>query len=149
MKPLTKKILESGLVDAHAARLFRRWGSLDDMDVIGQIQIAKKMIIGDFLEEFIDDLENLLEKEKEFKETRLGMVVKPPKAFHVVGMNLSFYASEDEMGRLIVDKDNPVTRGTVLVAVGVGMFPEVTVLDVELIWSGDSVVAKQLTIRKE
>lgn len=77
MKELTKKVLESGLIDKHLAVLMERWGFLEPgaSDSVGpqiqamtvvldsRSQYGKKDQIRKALEDFVEDLEILLQPE--------------------------------------------------------------------------------------
>lgn len=73
MKELTKKILESGLVDKTTAKLLEKWGQLDEgsTDLVGRHELTKKT-----LEDFIEDIELLLQPEAiEKHETQLDPLI--------------------------------------------------------------------------
>lgn len=69
MKELTKKVLESGLIDRATAALLEKWGALDpdETDLVGRERITKQT-----LHDFVEDLELLLQPEAiERKEVQL------------------------------------------------------------------------------
>ncbi len=79
MKDLTRKVLESGLINKHTAVLMEKWGYLEPgaSDMVGKIQglngptavtlesnpFKKKEEIRRVLEDFVEDLELLLQPE--------------------------------------------------------------------------------------
>ncbi len=81
MKELTKKILESGLVDKTTAKLMEKWGQLEEgsSELVDHHALTRKT-----LEDFIEDIELLLQPEAiEKKEVQLdpllGEVYDPEK----------------------------------------------------------------------
>lgn len=72
MKELTKKILESGLVEKTIGQLLSRWGMLTSEEYS---TITQKQIIAETLELFIEDLEILMQPESiERKEIILDSI---------------------------------------------------------------------------
>lgn len=60
MKPLTKKLLESGIIGRTTSVLLERWGSLTPEEV-GQLN--QKRVMTETMEVFIEELELLLQPE--------------------------------------------------------------------------------------
>lgn len=143
MKPLVKKILEAGLVDKHTARMLERWGQLEDgaEDLVGQRRIASQKT----LEEFVEDLEGLLETEGDVKETRLEIQVRRPPAELYNRRLGTFAAVQDEMGRYIVSPVNKLYRGDAISDDAGNM----EVLEVEPLYHGEKLVAYQVTVHRE
>ena len=154
MKPLVKKILEAGLVDKHAARMFEQWGQLEPgaADLVGQKKVTEKT-----LEDFAEDIEALLEDEHEVKETRLDVQVRPPVDLFCPASGI-FSAVEDEMGRYIISTKVLLNRGDQIFHSLDGLhyldhqrrkdLPCWTVLEVESLFQGDKLVAYQVTVDK-
>jgi hypothetical protein len=73
MSDLTKKILESGLVDEATASLMERWGLLDE----GSSDMAKQAMLKnrgrEQLMKFADSIEEELEKARKLRETNLDL----------------------------------------------------------------------------
>ena len=79
MKPIVKKILESGLVDKHTAALMEKWGTLEPgaTDLVGKEDLMKAS--SDTLMKFADDIEGLIETERtRITESRLSMLLESP-----------------------------------------------------------------------
>jgi len=148
MKELVKKVLESGLVDKHVARMMERWGTLEPgaADLVGREKLTKEG-----LREFAEEIETLLDaKSEEFKETRLEVEVGDlfTLSWNSIPKSLCSKARWDSLGRLIVLKDEfpeGVIRGAQVQAVGEEEELYV-VLDIEEIYQGEAVVAYQLTV---
>lgn len=69
MKELTKKLIESGIVDRMTTRLFEKWGALDPDELT---KLRTSNIANETVEEFVEELELLLQPEAiERQETRL------------------------------------------------------------------------------
>lgn len=99
MKPVTKKILEAGLVDKHAAAMLTRWGMLE-VGEAGQTGIKK--ITAEQLEQFAEELDELVDREEEtMRETPLDMSVGPTEAFVCENTSEKFVGRWDPMGRLV------------------------------------------------
>lgn len=61
MKELTKLVLESGLVNKSTAVLMERWGQLEPGSV--ELIDKRKLVAERFLQDFVEDLELLLQPE--------------------------------------------------------------------------------------
>lgn len=78
MKPVVKKVLESGLVSKHTAKLMEKWGSLDrgasslvDSEVVQKTEQA--------LADFAEELDELVSREREkIQETKLCINIGNP-----------------------------------------------------------------------
>lgn len=98
MKELSKKVIESGLIEKHVVKMMEDWGYMDQgaADLVG-----KKKLTQENLEQFLEDIEALVSPDKPMQETRLE--VQAQNSF-----NLStedgrvFTAVEDDMGKFIV-----------------------------------------------
>jgi hypothetical protein len=70
MKEITKKFLESGIVDRTIAKMMERWGMLTPAEL--EIATAPKAVIHETLSNFIEEIELLNQPEAiERKETQL------------------------------------------------------------------------------
>jgi hypothetical protein len=79
MKPIVRKIIESGLVDCHAVQTMERWGQIDrgSSELVGKndIRTATKKT----LTKFAEDIDELLEQDRETaRETRLVIQLGEP-----------------------------------------------------------------------
>lgn len=69
MKELTKKLIESGIIDRMTTRLFEKWGTLDPEDIS---KLRSSDMVNETVDEFVEELELLLQPEAiEREETRL------------------------------------------------------------------------------
>ena len=148
MKPLTKKILESGLVDKTTALMLERWGQLEPMaaDLVGKESITKKT-----LEEFVSEIEALVAPEAmEVKETRLEIEIKQPPLSLWAPIPGGFAAVEDSLGRLIVRAGIELSVGDAIYKSTPGrrenLEADLTISKIEPIYQNDVVVANQLTV---
>ncbi len=141
MKPLTKKVLEAGLVDKHVAIMFEKWGQLESgsSEIVAREDLTKQS-----LEHLIDEIDELIDRRTETKETRLEISARcVPKNLYCPEIG-TFSVVEDEMGRLIVSSRVRLNRGD---HVFFGDEP-CQILDVEPLHSGDRLIAYQITIDK-
>lgn len=151
MKPLTKKILESGFVDTHVARMMERWGQLEPgaSDLVGKKQVTKKT-----LEEFAEELECLLDIENadEFRETSLDIQAKQEVWLQVdTGEQLKGFV--DLMGRIILATNKHLRRIKRGSEVKIWKEPVVDgdshlhmVTEIDPLYQGDHIIALQVTI---
>lgn len=140
MKELTKKILESGLVDKHTTRAMEKWGLLDEgaSDLVGKRKITEKSF-----EEFAEDIEVLLEKEQgQVRETQFEVSVTGPFKLKAGDYKAACY--RDVFGRYLINDPNidPFVRGEWIEIDG----KEMELLDVEVLFKGDSPAAVQLVV---
>lgn len=157
MKELTKKILEAGLVDKTVVQLLERWHLLSPEEAA---IATKPVVVVEALEKFVENLEELLDKEpsdattiKPLRETRLEIVVsKPPidlfffrRSAAPEHRHVRFSAVEDEMGRLIINPDVDTRVGDFLMDDKTGKVLY-TVLGIEDLYMGNELVAKQITV---
>ena len=144
MRPLSRKILEAGLVEKHAAKLFERWGQLEpgSANLVGQ-----RMVTEVTLAAFADDIESLLanEEENDHKATVLEVNAKLELDFIDPAGN-KVHCWVDYMGHLIVPVSRKVRvhRGSRIQADG----KTYTVLDIDTVYQNDDMVALQLTVSK-
>lgn len=75
MKEITKKFLESGIVDNTVAKMLERWGMLTPEELA--LATEPKAVIKETLENFIEELELLNQPEAiERKETQLDPLIE-------------------------------------------------------------------------
>lgn len=145
MRELTKKILETGLVDETVAALLKKWGAITPEEFL---LVQHKQVAHETLETFLEKLDELLDTETEadVKETRLEVrITKAP--FEVTPLNGStpFWVAEDEMGRWVTSKNIRVIPGNKF-SCDSDVY-EVT--EIVPIYQNDVVTALQLTVEKE
>jgi hypothetical protein len=113
MKPISKKVVEAGLVDKHTVRLMQKWGYMsigpDDDNPGKQVQRDCR----ESLTEFVDDLDNLLAQEEEvgIKETRLSITLTDPLKVTWVGTDSPFVIFRDEAGKFIFPASHIIENG--------------------------------------
>jgi hypothetical protein len=109
MKPIVKKVLESGLVDKHYAQLMEQWGYLPE----GSTELVKtdalKGATKEQLQKLAEDIGNEVDKERALKETQLDLdkirwpvevtVLKKGEGDHLDGVAHKVPAVIDRMGR--------------------------------------------------
>ena len=167
MKPITKKVIESGLVPKHALMLMQRWGYLDPEEAVipdtGPAQRTAKELKS-FLVRFVEELDELIEAEaeEEIKETSfsitlnspLSIIWKPPIYF---GSDLSpniwsppMVIFRDEFGHFIIP--DPAWKPEI----GHMFRPKTTDGDLHWyeitsctpLWSGDTLIAYQIDAKE-
>lgn len=154
MKELTKKILEAGLVDKTMAQLLERWHLLTPAEAA---LATKPIAVTEALEQFIENLEELLDREpldsttdKPMRETRLEIVVREEVNLYyknetIVDGFLVIQGYKDGFGRLIFRAEYDIHPGTVLYCnVSGGLRYLVKV--VEDLYSGSKLIARQATV---
>jgi hypothetical protein len=101
MRPVTKKILESGIVDRHVAAMLTRWGTIEPTEYDHN---RRKFETKAQLEQFAEELEALIEKEEDLmRETPLDMPVGVLEEFVLPSRGTCFSARWDSMGRLVLE----------------------------------------------
>lgn len=144
MKPLTKKVLESGLVDKHVARMFEQWGQLEpgSADMVGRRRVTENS-----LQAFVSDIEDLVEAPPEMHETVLDLPVK--EAVNLSDEHGNAVAGYwDFMGHIVVptNKKIRIQRGSRLVAATEEEARVYRVLDIEPLYQNDTMVALQISV---
>jgi hypothetical protein len=79
MKPIVKKILESGLIDKHTALLMEKWKALDEgsSNLVGKEDLKKASEAS--LIQFAEEVEEIIDGSQEARqETRLAVSVGEP-----------------------------------------------------------------------
>jgi hypothetical protein len=141
MRAVTKKILESGLVDKHAAAMLARWGTIeqDDAHRAGRQSFETK----EQLEAFAEELEELLEREADItRETPFEVHLGVPFRFVVSRTSQSWIGCRDKLDHIICSPKLDVMRGDILHE-DHGMRRQV--LDINKLYRGDEVHALELT----
>ena len=101
MKPIVRKILESGLVSKHTALLMERWGYLENgaHGLVGKEDLREAS--DEVLRQFLDDIEALIDEEREsFRETKMSIQVGDP-ILAVVSGCVKVVIFKDEMGNFM------------------------------------------------
>lgn len=152
MKELSRKILESGLVDKHCALMLERWGQLEvgASELVGRQQLTKQT-----LEEFAEEIEQLIEQDDVIKETRLEAVDGMPRILlkKIGRSSIVFTGMVDEMGRYLVPPTVEFRRGDTLFVtpdesgVRFSYVGWVSILEIESLYEGEKAVAQQLTVQ--
>lgn len=146
MKPLSKLIVEAGLVDRHLVAAMERWGTLDH----GTSEfIGVKAITKDTLESFAEDIAYLVEDATaKFRETILDPEYLTEMAMLVDGgvVTPAFKGNIDvSNGCVYVDPTAQVIRGS-LIADVIDTSVIYYVTDIDRVWQDDKVIAKRLSI---
>jgi hypothetical protein len=143
VKPLTKKLLESGVVEKNFAAMLERWGSLES----GAVDEVKSQMVQQSVEDFVEEIDELLEAGAETKEMTINLTMGPTVSLYSPEIGV-FSANYDEMGRLVVADAYKLKRGSRLWEkenMGVGT-PFAEVLDIDSMYIGDIRVGYRLTI---
>jgi hypothetical protein len=154
---LSKKILESGLVDEATARMMEKWGILDE----GAADLAKKSTLKDATREqlmkFADDVGEEVDKQRRLKETMLDLnqlkwpafvgIFDPTKSPSVVHR---VTALVDRMNRYYFRPQDAAKEWFVpggLVLSGPEDKKQETILEVTELFIGDQVAAIQVSVQ--
>lgn len=159
MSALTKKILESGLVDEATARMMEKWGVLPE----GSSDLVQQQTLKDAtrsqLMKFAEDIGDEVEKHHRLKETMLDLkTIRWPATVsvwaetHRVSGEHPIHAVIDYMGRYYfrpgdVDLSWFVPGRRIVRGPGIGTHE--TIMEVTELFVGDDVAAIQVTARKE
>jgi len=147
MSEITKKILESGLVDEHTAKLFAKWGAIEPSQAEAAPEKAQ-LETREQLLSFVHDLEKLLGQEVGvFRQTRLDwlaetLLVRPSWGAPVA-------AALDEAGRLLCGPSFSGRAGDEVIIESAGRLSKATVADVEALYKGDQVSGYLVTLGRE
>jgi hypothetical protein len=143
MKELTRKILESGLVEKHAVLLMEKWGQLDPgaADLVGRKQVTVES-----LSKFVEEIDQLvsLDAAGDTKETRLEVYTSSKVSLRKQGVVGCFEAAIDDMGHLLVDPSVNLIPGDILVREADGVMHQV--LEVTRIYQNDQLVTQQVSV---
>lgn len=144
MKPLMKKILESGLVDRRVAAMLEGWGQLEPgaMELVGQKQLTEEN-----LKQFAEEIDELVSTEREqLRETRFEIKVSGPHEVWVDDKMFSAY--RDEFGRYLVSETTDpsifASEDTIIID---GKLYEV--LDFEVLYRGEAAAAIEIRVGDE
>jgi len=141
MKPITKKLLEAGLINESFVKMLEKWGSLDHEEV----ELVRTFRSG--LKELVNDLDALLEPSEDIKETKFELIIKEPPTNLWTSNNGTFSAVKDELGRYVVGPRVKLMVGDFIWAPrDDGRSPSLRVLNFERIYNGDEVIAQQITV---
>jgi hypothetical protein len=148
VKPLTKKILESGLIPRTAAEMLEKWGQLEEG---ASNLVGKKVLTEESLSKFVDQIDALVD-DHSVKETRLEIRVR---AIHELwsGGPGYFSAAEDELGRLIINPRYLIKAGAYIYKWEDALSSDpkeatYRVMMVEDIYIKDTVCITQITVEK-
>lgn len=161
MKPIVKKVLESGLVDKHYAQLMEQWGYLPE----GSTELVKPEALRgatkDQLLKLAEDIGNEVDKERTLKETQLDLdKIRWPTEVSVyddkgTGLAWKVPAVIDRMGRLyfrIQDVRDVwfvpgfvINRKTMNQELGVETESREKILEKDVLYVGDQPVCIQVT----
>jgi hypothetical protein len=100
MKPIVKKIIESGLVDRHAVQLMEKWGQVDRgaSDLVGRQDLRAATETS--LTKFAEEVEGLIEQDREeVRETKLAIQVGSPILATYGGQKIVLF--RDNMGNFL------------------------------------------------
>lgn len=152
MKPISKKIAESGLVPKHTLLLMQRWGYLDPEEPLTtEAEVIQEEIREGFAQ-FVEELDTLIEAkdEEEMKETKFSITLQDP--FRVTWLsekygNWSAYGDfivvfRDEAERMIFPSSESPHIGMRFEVLLDKSWYEVT--ECTPLWSGDTIVAYQV-----
>lgn len=141
MKPITKKLLEAGLIEENTVDILRRWLLLSAEEA-EQLGVSKE--IRQTLESLVEQLEEILDEEPKLKETVLEISIRKPPTSYWAPLTGGFSTVEDAMGRLIVDPLLELVVGDVIYKDALKWQIE----SIDPIYINDSVVAKMLSVEK-
>jgi hypothetical protein len=143
MRPVTKKILESGLLDKHVTAMLERWGTIDPGGEWAQGN--RKLLTQDQLEKFVEELEELVDREEEtMRETPLDLPVGVLEEFVLPEHHIVFRGRWDNMGRLLVDARLKIKRGEQINCTTQGKF--FRALDVTTLYKDEEAYVRLVTV---
>lgn len=166
MKPLTKKVLESGLIDKHMALMLERWKAIPDgaSDLVNEdaLKDATKeglMKLGEELGDEVDKLRTLKETQLDLDKLRWPVEVDAVMTNEGKSLALHISAVIDRMGRLYfrfqdVEKDWFVPGffldRTITSKEEVGRLLQIReeILESTVLYTGDQPVCVQVTVHR-
>lgn len=168
MKPIVEKILKSGLVDKHMAQMMEHWGNLPSgaSELIPEDEDHLKKATKEQLDALVEDIGDEVAKLQAIKETQLDLDrIRWPVEVDQIATNTgealarTLKAVVDRMGRLyfrIQDvKEEWFVPGFVLHRqdndkenVGHLLLIQEEILESTVLYTGDSKVCVQVTVRK-
>lgn len=132
---MTELLRRAGIIPRHISEL-EKWRVLDQKD---EGKSAEQMV-----EDLVGDIESLLESEPVMKQTVLSAIhVKEPERHYWIEELGKFTAAKDDFGRLVVDPNLAVEVGHLVESVDE---ESRVVLEVDLLYEGDKVIAKMLKV---
>lgn len=162
MKPISKKVVEAGLVSKHTLLLMKRWGYMDpeqelpeDGESTSMAQRVHSEIKVSFTK-FVDDLDQLLEEKEteDIKETKFSITLTDP--FQIIRLyekygNYEEFGSpiiifRDETGRMVFPPSEMPGLGDMFEMMDSKDWYEIT--EVAPLWSGNTIVAYQVEAEK-
>jgi hypothetical protein len=155
MSDLSRKILESGLIDETTARMMEKWGVLDE----GSADLAKKATLKDATREeliqFAEDIGEEVDKQRRLKETMLDLnhLLWPIQVGIWGGGDQRIYRVTglvDRMGRYYFrpcDAPQEVLVPGFTVLSGYQDTKKETILEVTPLYVGDDVAAIQVSVQ--
>lgn len=152
MKPITKKVIEAGLVPKHTILLMQKWGYLDPEATADVDERVVHHDIKSSLTKFVEELDELLEakKDEDIKETSFSITLRSP--FRIMWLyekygNYSTYgdpiiAFKDEMDRIILPASESPSEGRLFSRLSDEAWFEIT--SCTPLWADDTIVAYQI-----
>lgn len=102
MKPLTKKILEAGLVEKTSVQLMEKWGQIDRGASSLVNHEALKGVTEETFNKFAEEVEVLMDEDREaFKETKLEFRVGEPLCANWGESKVPLALFRDNMGNFL------------------------------------------------
>lgn len=144
MKQLTAKLIESGLIEKATITMLERWGQLEPgtSDLVKRRELTEST-----LRQLAEDIDEFLNDNEKIKETRFDINITEPPTNLFNPNNGTFSAVKDESGRYIVGPNVKAIPGDFIWAPqDDGKYPTLRVLDITPLYSGESVIAQQLTV---
>lgn len=151
MKPVTKKILEAGLLDKHTVAMFERWKTIDHdnyekgtSSTSVQAYEQKKFETREQLEKFAEEIGELLEaKDSVTFETALDLPLVERHFFYDYKTKARFTGYIDKLSRLVIPPAIKVIRGQFLMDLSTSV--KYQVLEVEDLHKNDQLQARLVT----
>lgn len=152
MKPLTRKLLESGLISKHVTRLLEKWGALEAgaSALVGTDDVRRAS--EDVLVRFAEEIEMLVAADREqLRETRLTIYLRNPQIviWHRVNgvphpESTPFIVFADEAGYFIFPPSTTyVAQGNEFLVLNSASVYAIT--DVTPLYQDDQIYAYQVT----
>ncbi len=151
MKPISKKIIEAGLVPKHTLMLMQKWGYMDPESKDADQQIVQ-LDIKDTFSKFVDELDELLEakNEEDIKEISFSITLRNPfRILWLAEKNGNYFthsnpiiAFRDEMDRIILPASESPSVGNYFSRLSDEHWFEIT--SVTPLWADDTIVAYQI-----
>ena len=144
MNKLVELVLRANIVPANAVYQLERWGLIEQ----GSLERSRKSSAPMYDKiKILEDIGDVIEEDlTKLKETKLDIVLQDPELLFLRGRKIPAYI--DEMGRFVVSpSEKPgLVPGCVLGSIKGKRY---TLLNVEELYSGDSVIALILITRED